>query len=70
MIGSQFFIIFVCSGVWAILCHNNSRVVRLDDNSCWVGLIVAQIVLIKPHSNGGVSGKARVLNFSLGRQSI
>ena len=46
--------------------NNNSRAVQPDDNSCWVGLIVAQIVLIKPHSNGGVSGKACIKNSNLG----
>ena len=42
--------------------HNNSRVVQPNDNSCWVGLIVSQIVVIKPDSDGGVSGKARIVN--------
>ena len=31
---------------------------------------MAQIVLIKPHSNGGVSGKACEENLSLGRQFV
>ena len=45
--------------------HNNSRAVQPDDNSCWVGLIGSQIVVLKPHSNSGVSGKAHVVNLNL-----